>query len=393
MPGVNRKSVALLTAGHFFTDLSQGAVPALLPFFVAERDFSYAAAAGIVFAATVASSVVQPLFGGLADRLSSPWLLPAGIFCGGLGLAAAGIFTSYALVFLAVALSGIGVAAFHPEAARRVNLAAGEELGTSMGMFAVGGNAGFAVGPLLTTGLLVFLGLKGTLLLLVPAAAMSVLLVVKLPQHPKHQCTEEQRPTVVCVAARDAWRPFGLLTAIVVCRSIVFFGLATFLPLYWINVLDQSEAAGGTALSVMVAAGAFGPLLGGRLADRHGHRVVILVGMGVLTPLVISLTAVTSSGLATALLVPIGLALFAPFSVMVVMGQEYLPNRPGLASGVTLGLAVSIGGIATPLFGWLADQNGIQAAFTGLAFLPILATGLALTLPYPRKPREIYTES
>lgn len=383
---MNRRLLTLLTAGHFFTDLSQGAVPALLPFFVAERDFSYAEAAGVVFAATVASSVVQPLFGGYADRLSSPWLMPAGIFCAGLGLAAAGISMDYWLVLLAVAISGVGVAAFHPEAARLVNRASGEEQGTGMGIFAVGGNVGFAVGPLLATAFLLLFGLGGALLLLVPAAVMALIIAVKLPRIPKHQHMEDQETGVDRANGLDAWGPFGILTATVVCRSIVFFGLAAFLPLYWIEVLDQSEAAGGTALSILVAAGAFGPLLGGRLADRYGRRVVVMSGLGVLTPLLLALVAVSDSSLATALLVPIGLALFAPFSVMVVMGQEYLPNRIGLASGVTLGLAVSVGGMAAPLLGWIADHSGVYAALTGLAFLPMLATLLAFTLPTQYEP-------
>lgn len=383
---MNRRLITLLTAGHFFTDLSQGAVPALLPFFVAERDFSYAAAAGVVFAATVASSVVQPLFGGFADRLSSPWLMPAGIFCSGLGLATAGISMDYWLVLLAVATSGVGVAAFHPEAARLVNRAAGEEQGTGMGVFAVGGNVGFAVGPLLATAFLVLFGLEGALLLLAPAALMALIVAVKLPRLTKQQPPGQRETNVVDVNGSDAWGPFGILTATVVCRSVVFFGLAAFLPLYWIEVLDQSEAAGGTALSILVAAGALGPLLGGRMADRYGHRVVVLGGLGVLTPLLLALVTVSNSGLATALLVPIGLALFAPFSVMVVMGQQYLPNHIGLASGVTLGLAVSVGGMATPLLGWIADRSGIYVALTGLAFLPILATVLAFTLPTQHEP-------
>jgi len=73
---MNRRAIALLSTGHFLIDFCQGVVPALLPFLVAERGFSYTAAAGLVFALSATSSVVQPLFGQLADRLGMPWLLP-----------------------------------------------------------------------------------------------------------------------------------------------------------------------------------------------------------------------------------------------------------------------------------------------------------------------------
>jgi hypothetical protein len=83
--------------------------------------------------------------------------------------------------------------------------------------------------------------------------------------------------------------------------------------------------------------------------------------------------------------IPIGLALFAPVSVMVVMGQEYVPNHVGTASGVTLGLAVSTGGILAPLFGSLADRYGLPLVLFGFALLPALAHCFAWKLPEARR--------
>ncbi len=100
--------------GHLMTDLNQGMLPALLPFFVAERGLTYTAAGGLVLAANVSSSVVQPFFGAVADRRPSPWLVPAGVVAAGLGLALSGVAPTYPLIAAAVALSGLGVAAFHP---------------------------------------------------------------------------------------------------------------------------------------------------------------------------------------------------------------------------------------------------------------------------------------
>jgi FSR family fosmidomycin resistance protein-like MFS transporter len=104
-----------------------------------------------------------------------------------------------------------------------------------------------------------------------------------------------------------------------------------------------------------------------------------------LTPLLLLFVLLSTTNILTALLllIPLGLALFAPFSVMVVMGQEYLPNSVGTASGVTLGLAVTIGGITAPVFGHVADLYGIHIAIIGLALFPLLGTILALTLPRP----------
>ena len=167
--------VSLLSLGHLIADMTQGAIPVMLPFLIAEHHLSYTSAAGIVFAGTVVSSLVQPLFGHFADRLSKPWFIPTGALIAGLGIALTGVVPSYRLVLLVVAVSGIGVAAYHPEAARTVNYVAAENKVTAMSVFGIGGQAGFAIGPLLTTALLIWWGLNGTLFLALPAVVVGIL--------------------------------------------------------------------------------------------------------------------------------------------------------------------------------------------------------------------------
>ena len=144
---MNRRAIALLAAGHFLTDLCQGTVPALLPFLVMERHFSYTAAASLVFAISASSSVVQPLFGQVADRLALAWLLPASILLTGAGLAFGAQATTFALVLVGIRLEWPGGSGFHPEAARQAYLASGDRRATGMSWFTVGGVVGFRPGP------------------------------------------------------------------------------------------------------------------------------------------------------------------------------------------------------------------------------------------------------
>src|ERR671917_1033047 len=174
--------MAGLSARHLFTDLHQGAVAALLPFLIADRGISLAAAGALLFAATVSSSIVQPLFGIFSDRRPVPALMPLGILLAGCGMALVGVAPSYPLILLCVVLSGIGVAAFHPEAARFANYVSGVRRARGMSFFSVGGNAGFALGPVVTTPFVLAFGLPGTLLLALPAAAMAVVLLAELPR-------------------------------------------------------------------------------------------------------------------------------------------------------------------------------------------------------------------
>ena len=378
------QTLALLFLGHLVTDINQGALPALLPFLISEYHLSYTAAGFIVFACNIASTVVQPVFGHLADRISTPWLMPAGIFLAGAGLAVTGIAPGYAWVLAAVMVSGIGVAAFHPQGARLVIQVSGEKQATAMSLFGVGGTLGFALGPLIITAAVLHWGLKGTTALAVPASLAALLLAWYLSTRimgggrARIGRTSESART-----SRDAWGPFARLTAIVVTRAIMFYGLNMFVPLYWIHALHRSQASGAMALTVFALTSVVGGLLGGPLADRFGHTRIILAGFCALIPVAPLLVEAQSEPAALAMLAPIGLALSTTYSPLLILGQKYLPNHIGFSSGVTLGVAVTIGGVTTPLLGQVADHYGLWATLAVLGLVPILSAGLALTLPRP----------
>src|SRR5664280_377387 len=121
-----------MSASHVVDDIYQGCVPALLPFLVAERHYTYAAVSGLTLAATVLSSVAQPAFGWWTDRRPRRWMIPVGMSTAGIGVALSGLSTSYLLTWLAFALSGLGIAAFHPEGARAARQAAQQRFGQDL---------------------------------------------------------------------------------------------------------------------------------------------------------------------------------------------------------------------------------------------------------------------
>jgi FSR family fosmidomycin resistance protein-like MFS transporter len=377
MVGLDRRSLALLGGGHLCVDLCQGAVPALLPFLAAERGYSYAALGALVLFSTIGSSVVQPLFGLLSDRIARPWLMPGGLVLAGAGIALAGPAPSYGLTALAVMVSGLGVAAFHPEGAKFAGLASRERKGRGMSLFSVGGNAGFALGPLLTTPLVLLFGLSGTLALVLLPLAAAVLIARELGRLRR---LERARVAGAVSAGEDDWGAFGRLGGLIALRSGVYFGLQAFVPTYFVAELSSSEATGNAALTIMLAAGAVGTLVGGGLVDRWGARAVLLGTQVLLLPLLVLLPLAGTAG-ATVLLALVGFVAIASFSVTIVLGQAYLPNRVGLASGVTLGLAIGLGGVAATALGLIADSAGLEAVLWTIAALPVPAALLALTLP------------
>lgn len=360
-------------------DVYQGAVAALVPFLVSERAYGYAAASGVVLAASLLSSVVQPLFGALTDRRELPWLIPLAAGAAGLGIALVGADAGYAATLAAVALSGLGVAAYHPAAARMVRTRLGDGH-AAMGWFALGGNIGFACAPLLVAAALAVPGPAGWALLALPAVA-GVLL-----NRPRGERRAAGSASGAGAGAgtpgREDRRAFVRLSLVVVVRSVVFIGLSTFIALY-VRERGGGDTAGAVALSALFAGSAGGTLLGGRLASRWGRVTTVRRAYAAAAPAVAGILflplplAYGCAALAAA-------ALYVPFSLQVTLGQDYLPTRMGTASGVTLGLTVSVGGLASPLIGAAADAASLRTALLPLAVLPLLAWALARRLPEPR---------
>jgi MFS transporter, FSR family, fosmidomycin resistance protein len=381
--GVDRRAMATLSAGHLFTDVAQGSVPALLPFLIVKDHLSYAGASALILAATIASSVIQPVFGHLSDRRSLPWLMPLGPVLGGVGVALAAIAPTYGLTFAAVVVSGIGVAAFHPEGSRFANYVSGARRSSGMSLFSVGGNVGFALGPALVTPLVLAFGLSGALLVIVPTSLMGLVLARELPRLKTFRV--DLATSRAATTQTDAWRPFTLLAGVIALRSFVYFGFITFIPLYFIHDLHTSRGTAGAALTVMLAGGAIGTLVGGQLADRFGRRSVLIGSMAVLPFLTVAFL-ISPPALAMLFAAFAGATTIATFAVTIVMGQEFLPGRIGVASGVTIGLSVGMGGVAAPLLGILADAQGLRAVFEVMVVFPLAALALSLALPVRRDP-------
>ena len=379
---MKNRSIWILSLGHLITDVNQGALPAILPFFITAYDLSFTAAASIVFAANLASSIIQPLFGYAADRFSKPWLLSVGLILAGVGLGLTGLCKTYPMIMILAVTSGIGIAAYHPEAARLVNFEAGNHKNTAMSIFGVGGTIGFALGPFLITTALLQWGLKGTMVLVLPVSVMAIFMVTQFSRFKsivRNNNSQNNRFSVQ--EGKEDWWAFLRLTLVIIGRSIIFYGLNTFIPIYWINHLHQSKITASLALTIFAGSGIAGNLIGGSLADRFGQKKVILIGFLGLTLLLPIFIFIDNAQLALAFMIPIGFILYATYSPSIVMGQKYLPNRVGLSSGITLGVAISIGGAATPLIGKIADLYSVWYGIAAVAILPVFIAAMAMSLP------------
>jgi FSR family fosmidomycin resistance protein-like MFS transporter len=387
------RAIALLGLGHLSDDVQQSFLPALLPLLLIERHLTYASVASLVLAQGISSSVVQPLIGYIADKRPMPWMAGLGLALAGGGIALIGFMPTFALIFVCALISGLGVAMFHPEAARFANLASGPKKASGMRWFAVGGNIGFAVGPLFATAAIALYGLRGTFLAAVPVAIMATLLLREaprlrtfLPKIPKKKAATD---------LPDDWSAFGRLTLFIAIRSMAYIGLVSFIPLYFVHVVHVGLPVANLVLTAFLVAGVAGTLIGGPLADRYGRLIVIWVSVAV-SGVCVWLIAVCSAGPSLSAIVAgfvvavvLGLFITGSQAAAIVLGQEYLPNRLGTASGVTLGLAVSVGGIFSPVLGVIGDRWGLEASILSIAALLALSLAIGFSMPSPAKRRII----
>ena len=323
----NTKYKYLMSLGHFCSDINQGALSAVLPFLIAAHGYSYATAASLVMISNLVGSAVQPLIGYLSDKRSTTWAIPAGVLMAGSGIALTGFTSSFFGLCIAVVISGTGVSLFHPQAVKLVNFASdADNKARSIGIFSFGGSLGFSLGPMLVSTAILAVGMHGTAVFLALALVSSTIFFSQYKSMSELGAGRSRAGSGGGAAGADDWRAFGRLCFVIFGRSIMMCGMNTFLALYWIHELGQTERAGSAALSVYYAMGAICTLLGGRLADRFGCRRMIRISLSFFIPAILLLVFTHNLYLAGLLLLPIVASLYFSYSPMVVLGQQYLPN-------------------------------------------------------------------
>ena len=373
--------IGLLALGHFVVDLTQGALPAVLPLLQSRHGLSYAETGTIVLAANLTSSVIQPVFGYLADKTVRRWILPTSIVVAGAGMALTGVAASYASILLLVVVMGLGVAAWHPEGYRTATGVAGDRKATALSYFSLGGNVGIALGPLFVTFLVTTWSIPGTLGLALPPLLVAAILLPALASF--GTVTTGASTTTRVRAGENMPRAMALLIVVVMIRAWATLGFTTFVPLYYVNELQADPRIVGPLLFVFLGAGALGTVLAGPLADRWGPRVFMKWVLLAAVPFGL-LFLETRGAMAFVMLGIFGGVLTASFSVSVVLAQAYLPRHAGMASGLIVGFAIGTGGLGVAVLGLVADRYGLPIALVISALAPFAGFVVARFLPAPK---------
>ena len=362
---------------HCINDFGQGSLAALIPFFIANFGLNYYQSASIIFCNTIVASVAQPILGYVADRWRVPWFIPVGFSITLISISAIALATSYEMILALSLIAGLGAALFHPEAALLVNRMQSNELGNAMGRFAVGGSAGFALGPLLAGGVYVFGG--QFLWLFTAIALIGVLLYV-------YAFTGSAATDVIGESKSSAkstntgandWVSFGKLFFVIASRSILFSVLSIFIPILYITVINGEASASSLALTMYFAMGAVLTYMGGALSDKLGFLKTVRLGYLIFLPSVLVFIFVPNIWGFFGAMIPMAFGVFSQYGPITVLGQKYLAKNAGFASGITLGLGITLGGLVAPYIGYLADIYDVQTAL--MTLIPVGLMGLLMS--------------
>lgn len=364
--------ILAISVTHLVNDWYMNYIQTLLPFLVA-AGLGVSKGAFLISAFTITSSLLQPVFGYLVDQKNQRWMVYLGtLWMAGL-ISLVGVVKNYPLLVVLVTLAGLGTAAFHPQASAMISAVSGTRKGFFQALFVAAGNVGWALTPLVVVPFVINFGIEMSPVFFLPGLAAAVLLGIYAP---RTQAGPKAAPPSIREALGGVWPDLVKVVLVVACRSLAYFGLVAFLPLY-LQQESVSLTTGSRLLFLMLFSGALGGLAGGHLSDIIGRKPVIVGSLSLATPLFYLF--LNSSGIYSYVFLSLaGAFLMASFSVTIVVAQELISKNSAIASGLMLGFGIGTGGLGVGLVGILAETVGIGFAIKLLIILPLLAGAAGL---------------
>jgi FSR family fosmidomycin resistance protein-like MFS transporter len=369
-----------LMLGHLTVDSYVGVIPVLYPILIGRFHLTLATVGLVSLAYGGMAAVSQPLFGVLADRFGTRFTGLTLVWTA-LTFSLVGFVTTFPVLVLLAVASGLGSGAFHPMGALDVRaLLPAWRRSAGMSIYVTAGTVGVAVGPLI--GILVFheFGIHGTGLLVIPGLVAGGYLLWRM---------RAVKPAAVAARAVAAVAPrapviaLALVIGVMMSRSWTVNVFQAFTPT-WYQQLGYGPEFYGPLATTLVLASAVGTVGCGTLADRYGRRVVILATLVLSGPAILLFTAFPGPwAFASAVLIGFLAASTAP--LMLLMAQQLMAARAGLASGLVMGLGFVTGAIGIPINGAIADHIGLQRSLMTHVFLVIATIAIAWFLPSEEK--------
>ena len=378
----NKLTITLLSTAHFVLDSYSSFLFQLLPLMAMRLRLTPAQAGLVPPMLTVASSLMQPVYGVISDRYLKRSMVVFGPLIAAIFLSCMGRANSLNELIALAIIGGIGVGMFHPQGAALVSRAAtadghGKRQGMMMSVFSSSGTVGYALGPLLVAMMVNHYGLENSWYTAIWGVAFWVVLFRYCP--PLELRAREEGAPALTDLLRAAWVPLTLLYFAVVLRSAVAVSVQTYWP-FALKSFGMTEMEYGSTLAGFLFFGGVGGFFGGLLADRLGARRVSMVAMLMATPLLLAAFS-TRGTMSNVFLMAGGTVLNLPIPISVVMAQRLVPGGASTVSALMMGFAWGAGALMTPIVGAMSEKLGFAHALMIAAVAPLVSAGLMWLYP------------
>jgi FSR family fosmidomycin resistance protein-like MFS transporter len=364
-----------LMLGHFTVDSYVGVIPVLYPVLIGRFQLSFATVGLVSLAYSGMAAISQPLFGLLADRFGTR-LTGITLCWTALTFALVGFADNFSLLVLLALASGLGSGAFHPLAALDVRaLLPKWRQSSGMSVYVTAGVLGVAAGPLIGIAIFGASGPHGTGWLVVPGLVTGGYLLWRMRGQLNPAGTRRATKSFVPVPVLVLVVVIGVMMS----RSWTQNVFQAFTPT-WYKQLGYGPEFYAPLATVLILASAVGTVGCGALADRFGRRGVILITLFLTIPAILLYTLYPGPwAFVSAILMGLLAASTAP--LLLLMAQQLMVNRAGLASGLVMGLGFVTGAIGIPINGAIADVVGLQTSLMSHVILVVATIALAWFLP------------
>ena len=378
--------VILLAMGHFFNDFYCNFLPILLPILIPKLGLSLTLSGALVMVMSLSANVLQPVFGYFMDKYNFNKIMPLIIPFGAVFICLTNWASNFIVLAVLIGLSGLAVSTFHPMGAGLVSKVAPDgKISTCISIFVAGGSFGFALAPILLVYFMQMYSLDYLPILIIPAIILGVLMYssgLSKARFVNEQVAKNMHFNLAQILQN---KPLMLLNISMGLRAWLFTALVTFLPL-WAIEKGCDNTLSGWILTIYLCGSVIGGLIGGALNDKIGYKKVILWALiFTLIPTMYFLFAQQIDILMYIALFVGGGLVMAANPGAIVWGQDLLPDNPGMASGMMLGLSFGLGGFGTMLTGSLAESLGLTMALALTAILLIISIVLVYLTPEKRK--------
>lgn len=371
--------------GHLTVDMYAGVLPLLYPLLTEKFDLKLSTVGLVALAYSGMASLSQPLFGWIADRYGTR-LIGLCLMWTAATFAILGFVPTFPALIAVAALAGIGSGAYHPMGALNASaVIEPAQRNTAMSIYVTGGTLGVALGPLIGAVLFTVIGIHGTVAMIVPGMAIAVWMLVEMRTISQRVVRRPRRGAVA--AAPIPVGPLAVVVGMMMLRSWTMFGIQSFIPT-WYKELGYHASFYSSLATVLLLTSALGTIGSGSLADRFGRRILLMISSVLSVPSVL-LFAQFPGWPAFGSAAMIGLLAASTGPLLLVIAQQLMAGRAGMASGLILGLGFVMGAIGVPIMGAIADAHGIQNAMRCQAVVAAGSIILAWFLPTEQRIREL----